>query len=102
MRCTECGTSNDDHIAFTGRALDVHRLNPGSPYSVEGCVSLCRSCHGPKPKSVPCVRIREPLAAQLLLLTDRNATDFTEEINRAVREMLVREHLWPPRPDAAD
>lgn len=50
-RCTECGLPNGDHIALTGRALEVHRLQPGSPYTVEGCVTLCRSCHGPKPRS---------------------------------------------------
>lgn len=40
--------------------------------------------------------IKEVLARQVDHLCARNATDFTEEVNRAVREMLVREGLWPP------
>lgn len=44
--------------------------------------------------------VREILAAQVDLLVARNATDFTEEVNRAVRELLVRESLWPPTSDA--
>lgn len=45
-------------------------------------------------------RVREVLAVQLDKLSKRNATGFTEEVNRAVRELLTREGLWPP-PDAA-
>lgn len=52
-RCTECGIGEDEHYALHKQALHVHRINPGSPYSVEGGVTLCRKCHGPKPKSPP-------------------------------------------------
>jgi hypothetical protein len=50
---TECGLSNADHIALTGRQLQVHRTTPGSVYSAEPgvCVTLCAKCHAPKPKS---------------------------------------------------
>ncbi len=41
-------------------------------------------------------RIRGRLADQLQKLVDRNETDFTSEVNRAVRELLEREQLWPP------
>jgi hypothetical protein len=41
-------------------------------------------------------RVRDSLAKKLDDLADRNATDFTEELNRAVRELLQREGLWPP------
>lgn len=41
-------------------------------------------------------RVRGRLSRQLELLCERNQTDFTEEVNRAVREMLEREGLWPP------
>ncbi len=47
-------------------------------------------------------RIRGRIADQLQRLVDRNETDFTGEVNRAVREMLEREHLWPPSDDAKD
>lgn len=45
------------------------------------------------------VRVREALADQLDELVGRNASDFTEEVNRAVRELLQREGLWPVRKD---
>jgi len=41
------------------------------------------------------VRVRQQLADQLEILADRRATDITEEVNRAVRELLERENLWP-------
>lgn len=40
-------------------------------------------------------RVRGPLAEALEELADDNSTDFTEELNRAVREYLVREGRWP-------
>jgi hypothetical protein len=30
---------------YFGRTLHVHRTDPGSGYTVEGCVSLCTCCH---------------------------------------------------------
>ncbi len=50
------------------------------------------------------VRVKEALAAQVDLLVERRATDLTEEVNRAVREMLEREGLWPvkKRPSPAE
>lgn len=39
--CTECGMTNDQHKAKYGKSLDVHRLVPGSLYTVDGCVTLC-------------------------------------------------------------
>lgn len=45
------------------------------------------------------VRLNIRLAAQLEKLADRNATSTTQECNRAVREMLEREGLWPPPAD---
>lgn len=49
-RCRDCGMTQDEHIAATGKALDVHRLFPGFGYTIYWCVTLCRSCHGSKPK----------------------------------------------------
>lgn len=46
-------------------------------------------------------RVRESLAAQLDILVEQRASDFTAEVNRAVREMLERASLWPPlKPEA--
>lgn len=49
-RCTECGMSAEEHASTYGRDLEVHRLVPGSEYTVDGCVTLCIPCHGPKPR----------------------------------------------------
>lgn len=49
-RCVECGMTHKQHVARYGKTLDVHREVPGSIYTIEGCVTLCRRCHGPKPK----------------------------------------------------
>jgi hypothetical protein len=35
-RCVDCGSES---------LLEVHRLVPGSKYTVEGCVTLCEDCH---------------------------------------------------------
>lgn len=42
------------------------------------------------------MRVRHVLAERLDMLAERNATTATEEMNRAVREYLEREKLWPP------
>lgn len=47
-------------------------------------------------KPAKMIRVRGPLAVQVEILANRNSTDATEEVNRAVREMLEREGLWPP------
>lgn len=41
-------------------------------------------------------RVRLRLAAQVDVMADRNASDFTEEVNTAIREYLQRHSLWPP------
>jgi hypothetical protein len=50
-RCQGCGMTARQHVKQHGRTLDVHRLVPGSRYTVKGCITLCRKCHGPQPKS---------------------------------------------------
>jgi hypothetical protein len=42
------------------------------------------------------VRIKERLARQLDHLVERNESSVTSEVNRALRELLEREKLWPP------
>lgn len=108
-RCRECGMTAKDHYRRFHRSLEVHRLIPGSRYSVRGCVTLCIPCHKTKPKSErnpaviqTAVRLRERLAAQLELLADRDESNITELVNRAVREFLVHEGFWPPRTSTDD
>jgi len=50
QRCTKCGMTHEKHLERYGRSLEVHRLTPGSAYTVEGCVTLCIPCHGPEPR----------------------------------------------------
>lgn len=45
------------------------------------------------------VVIRPRLHRELENLANDRETDITEEVNRAVREMLEREGRWPPRSD---
>lgn len=46
-------------------------------------------------------RVRKRLAEALARLVEANASDFTEEVNNAVREYLRARNLWPP-PGEAD
>jgi hypothetical protein len=50
QKCTGCGMSSADHVDAYGRDLDVHRLTPGSLYTLEGCVTMCKACHAPQPR----------------------------------------------------
>lgn len=50
-RCRECGMTAKDHFRRYKKSLEVHRIVPGSRYTIRGCVTLCRSCHFSKPKS---------------------------------------------------
>lgn len=42
------------------------------------------------------VRVHETLAQLLEKVADRRLTDLTAEVERACRELLEREGLWPP------
>ena len=44
--CRGCGLTNEQSVKTFGAMLDVHRLDHSAPYTVEGCVALCKSCHG--------------------------------------------------------
>lgn len=43
--CTRCPMTQVEHRAIYGRGLHVHRLDPGSVYTLNGCVTLCKPCH---------------------------------------------------------
>lgn len=49
-RCTECSMTDEAHRERWGKGLEVHRLEPGSTYTIEGCITLCKRCHGFKPR----------------------------------------------------
>lgn len=50
-RCTKCGMTGQRSVEKYGRILDVHRIEPGSKYTVDGCETICRSCHTKEPGS---------------------------------------------------
>lgn len=78
--------THTQHLARYGKKLDVHRVVPGSPYTVDGCVTLCRECHGPKPKSKRGSRPRKCLVVRL-------TPELAEAMDRFIRE----KHVVPPR-----
>lgn len=49
--CRDCGMTREQHQEKYGKDLDVHRLIPGVNYYHAWCVTLCRACHGKKPKN---------------------------------------------------
>lgn len=52
-QCTRCGMVAVVHMMRWGRALEVHRVVPGSVYTVAGCVTLCKDCHEEMPARQP-------------------------------------------------
>lgn len=45
--CTGCGVSQSEYAKRNRflKRLEVHRVQPGSLYTVAGCVTLCKQCH---------------------------------------------------------
>lgn len=82
-RCTECGVTSDENKAAHGCDLDVHRITPRSRYTLEGCVTLCKSCHGPKPKhsSGP----KEPMT----MFQARHSKQFMDRLQAAAEQLNI-------------
>jgi hypothetical protein len=80
-RCTECGMTAADHVERFGRNLDVHRIIPGSKYTLAGVATLCRDCHKSKPKG-----IASPVRGKYLMQTRVPA-----QILKAVQELATEE-----------
>lgn len=43
--CVRCGRASAQERRRWGRGLHVHRMVPGSAYTVGGCELLCKRCH---------------------------------------------------------
>lgn len=101
-RRTRCGMTEEAHRERFGRALEVHRQEPGSDYAVDSsCVTVCKPCHGTLPRrprgTVGFVRLKKPFVRILARLAEQRFSTITGLANQAVREYLEREGLWPPR-----
>src|SRR5262245_13340311 len=104
-RCTECGMTVTDHLAITGRTLEVHRLVPGSPYTLEGCITLCRRCHGPKPRRPHGARLLEgwvnidgELLRKARIIATIYGLKFATYLDGLLREAIEAEYARCVRP----
>ena len=99
-RCSRCGMTQEEHLSAFGRRLDVHRLEPGEAYTVEGCVALCRPCHRLMPKSphrsYPSgyrLRLGRNDWSRLKLVCDVFHDKVSEYVNRVLRAEIEQD--WP-------
>lgn len=104
--CVECGMGYVAHVFQFGRDLEVHRITPGSVYTVDGCVTLCMRCHDGKPvrkpgesdQENPYMSVSVPLRYQPVLkeLAERLGVSVTEIVRRAVDRELRANGIEPP------
>ena len=107
-RCTNCGMTAVEHIERYGRSLDVHRIVPGSEYTVDGSVTLCRPCHGPRPKraknqvnkrTIPLgTRVTPDHWRALRLMVAQTRRTDSMELFLALEAWLVQHGFWPLPP----
>lgn len=71
-KCTQCGVTDDEHVARYGRRTEVHRIVPGSLYSLKGCVLLCRDCHYPQPRRKRGVKDKENKQREITVSLGKN------------------------------
>lgn len=101
--CTECGMSQTDHFKIYGKKLDVHRVVPSVEYTVGACVTVCRKCHGPKPRGkrhghptrtayLPAELIRK-VGVLAGLTHNGNRSKFVEDLITAYVERKHREYI---------
>jgi 5-methylcytosine-specific restriction endonuclease McrA len=107
-RCCECGLTNGKYFQRYGKSLDVHRIVPGSKYTLEGCVTLCQKCHFLRhsdiraalpPKLTLYANIDADLKDRLDKLADRRGRKLTAEVEIMVRRYLAVEE---PKQDQAE
>ena len=106
--CIHCGMTGAQHYARWGSNLEVHRLTPGSLYSLEGCVTLCKDCHAREPKRPAetadlarpsqVVSLPDDVYQMMKTLADSQDRPVRFQILIAVREHLRANGKWPPPP----
>jgi 5-methylcytosine-specific restriction endonuclease McrA len=110
--CVECGMTNAEHVLKYGKSLEVHRTTPGSEYSLRRgvCVTLCRKCHAPKPRSnygsgkrvhgARIVTLPERVAAALADLAEHQCNTLQNVVKDACVAYLMKLDRWPPKSPA--
>lgn len=104
-RCQGCGMTARENWRRYKQALDVHRLVPGSRYTLKGSLTLCRECHlhahGRKPRDPNEARVVLLMPVDLLAVIEAEADaqdrTRTAEIVRAIKGHYRSAGLWPPR-----
>lgn len=109
--CTRCGMTEAAHREKYGTALEVHRLQPGSLYTLAGCATMCRPCNaaGPRlPHGATDFEQREDRRSVCVEID----FDLLEEVRRHAEERghtvsyvilrALRRHMDHPPPLVAD
>lgn len=111
-RCVKCRMTSTEHIEWCGRELDVHRVNPGSLYKEELCITVCKKCHGKEARRAKgvvdlarpgkFVELPRDVAEELKAMAERYGTNFTHELVDAARRHIAYppERKPEPLPDA--
>ncbi len=101
-RCADCGRQRA--YAYAPR-LDVHRISPGSEYTVEGCVTLCRRCHKRRHRELNRayllrLRVSPQLKAAIRTYIARSKPEVTIKaiVEAALADFFAQAGLWPPPP----
>lgn len=102
FKCIDCGMTQGEHISAEGRVLDVHRLSPGSPYYSDGCVTVCRECHGKRHRgkrlgtNTPCndlsARVDAEVAYMAKVIAAVENTTIAELLTDICRPVLLRRY----------
>lgn len=106
-RCRLCGMTARDHFRKYNKKLDVHRLTPGSRYTLRGCITVCRSCHGPLPRSERsrsgssprCVAFDLDIWQAVQLMALRQCRSVGGQVRYIMIQALRAEGVWPPTPE---
>lgn len=96
-RCTDCGMTSDEHYARYGRELEVHRLIPGSPYTIEGSVTRCKPCHGKAHRLIrgvfkkATVKVHRDIVRKARTIAAFRSVSVAVLLNRLLKPIIDRE-----------
>jgi hypothetical protein len=78
--CKQCGKTDQENIAETGRRLHVHRTNPGAVYAADECELLCHACHRDEHSPIDTVIPRSP--------GERHTSSVGSYVTQSVRQRI--------------